>query len=84
MCIFDTDAYENGYDTGSYPEKISFNKRTQSWEVRNTAVNFKGKSPYIKLKLYNIKSPNSLGFAVIDENINEYDRGLYKDKDLKK
>lgn len=84
LCIFDTDAYENGYDTGSYPEKISFNKRTQSWEVRNTAVNFKGKSPYIKLKLYNIKSPNSLGFAVIDENINEYDRGLYKDKDLKK
>ncbi|MBV6820171.1 hypothetical protein KWG64_19670 [Rahnella sp. PD12R] len=84
LCMFDTDTYKNGYDTGSYPEKISFNKKTKLWEVRQTGISFKGSSTYVKLKLYNIQSPNSSGFAVVDENINKHDQVLYRDKDLKK
>ncbi|MFE4124924.1 hypothetical protein ACFX4S_00930 [Kosakonia sp. YIM B13605] len=82
LCLFPVDVIKDGYGPGrSLAEKVYFDKKTDLWKKKKYNRNreetrrsldvygIKSLSELQPLELYNIKSVNGRGYAVIDSNI---------------
>jgi hypothetical protein len=93
LCLFSVDVINNGYGPNrSLAEKVYFDKKTEQWKKKKYNRNreetrrsldvygIKSLSELQPLELYNIRSVNASGYAVIDCNIplQEKKKGLKK------
>jgi hypothetical protein len=82
LCLFSVDVIHDGYGPNrSLAEKVYFDKKTEQWKKKKYNRNreetrrsldvygIKSLSELQPLELYNIRSVNARGYAVIDSNI---------------
>lgn len=82
LCLFSVDVIHDGYGPNrSLAEKVYFDKKTEQWKKKKYNLNreetqrsldvygIKSLSELQPLELYNIRSVNARGYAVIDSNI---------------
>ncbi|SFN84036.1 hypothetical protein SAMN05428971_2277 [Candidatus Pantoea varia] len=82
LCLFAVDVISNGYGPGqALPEKVYLDKKTGLWKKKKYIFSKKGTQRSLEvygikslselepLELYNIRSVNARGYAVVNRNI---------------
>ena len=82
LCLYAVDVIHDGYGPGqALPEKVYFDKKTERWKKKKYLLSKEGTQRSLEvygiknlselqpLELYNIRSVNARGYAVIDSNL---------------
>jgi len=82
LCVFSVDVISNGYGPGqALPEKVYLDKKTGLWKKKKYILSKEGTQRSLEvygikslselepLELYNIRSVNARGYAVVNRNI---------------